>query len=217
MKKGLIIFAILFGVLFALWVFARLTKTLELYSVPSGANEPTFKPGDHFFASNLKKPDVYDFIVYKMKSPEMGKYTAFHRLCGVEGDLVEIKNGDLYRNGIFADGNFNLLHIYKLSQTDYTRFADILSKEVYMESDSVMVNIPSAIVKEHKIPCTRFLLPKNHVDTAIGNGWNQDHYGPIKIPKDSYFVLGDHRKGSADSRYYGFVPKNKWIATVLKN
>lgn len=46
------------------------------------------------------------------------------------------------------------------------------------------------------------------------NSWVK-HDGAYKVPKGEYFVLGDHRSVSNDSRYWGFVPANK-IAGVVK-
>jgi signal peptidase I len=46
---------------------------------------------------------------------------------------------------------------------------------------------------------------------------NQDYanFGPVNIPPDAYLVLGDNRPASADSRYWGFLPKKKLIGPAF--
>ncbi|EHS87298.1 Putative signal peptidase I [Limosilactobacillus gastricus PS3] len=48
---------------------------------------------------------------------------------------------------------------------------------------------------------------------SIKNGWLK-YNGATKVPKGYYFVLGDHRSVSNDSRYWGFVPKSKILGVV---
>ncbi|GEK29187.1 signal peptidase I [Furfurilactobacillus siliginis] len=48
---------------------------------------------------------------------------------------------------------------------------------------------------------------------SYDENWTRN-IGATKVPKDSYFVLGDNRAVSNDSRYYGFVPKKKVVGVV---
>jgi signal peptidase I len=38
-----------------------------------------------------------------------------------------------------------------------------------------------------------------------------DSFGPVIVPNDHYLMLGDNRRNSADSRYYGFVPRDEIV------
>jgi len=46
-------------------------------------------------------------------------------------------------------------------------------------------------------------------------GFPRDEYGPVKVPPDSLFVLGDNRDSSEDSRYWGYVPEKNIVGEVF--
>jgi signal peptidase I len=43
----------------------------------------------------------------------------------------------------------------------------------------------------------------------------QQAFGPVEVPEDSYFMMGDNRRASCDSRQWGAVPRDNLIGQVF--
>lgn len=64
-----------------------------------------------------------------------------------------------------------------------------------------------AIVEENYI---------NYEHPDLNDRYIADTFGPITVPEDSYFVLGDNRDNSEDSRYWGFVKREAIIGKAWR-
>lgn len=163
----------------AVMYFIISVSLVKAYHIESGSMEYTLLEGDkvlvnkflygvvipyvHWRLPGLRDPHPGDIIVFEYPFNTSVQYVK--RCIGVPGQIVEIKNKDVYING-------------RLFATPLTlRKSDMLLPPDYQE---------------------RGIFPE-------GNG-NRDNYSPITIPDNYFFVLGDNRDNSFDSRYWGFVP-----------
>lgn len=53
------------------------------------------------------------------------------------------------------------------------------------------------------------------VTNFYNKNWTKDNFGPLVIPNDNYFFLGDNRPASDDSRIFGVIPKDKIIGRAF--
>ncbi|TSJ37339.1 signal peptidase I [Mucilaginibacter corticis] len=219
MKKPAVLIVTLFACTVALWITLRATHILNFYSVPTTANEPTYMPGDWLIASKLKKVNNNDFVVFN--GPDKGVW--IFRCIGKENDIVEIRKAVVYLNGKPLNDSFawNEYYISKKQLLSIAGYINRNKNTVELINDSLAIgNFTTSELKQYHLN----LKPRLAADTvnpAIfadfrARGYNEDNLGPVKVPKDSYFLLGDSRHDAFDSRYFGFVKSDDIISTVIR-
>ncbi len=215
-------FAILLGCLLGLFIVGRLINLFQYYKSPTIANAPTLPENASMFGSKLVKPKRMDFVWFMGETP-YGRQLNIYRLCGIGGDVVEIKNGTLFVNGDNVDKNLNLSYSYILTGTELENIKHLLAiNDNFVQPigvDSFAIPLSAASVKQHQIKATRLIQPPSVTDSMIkmkfNENWNPDQFGPITVPRNTYFVLGDSRHHAFDSRYQGFIDKSDFSSTVF--
>ena len=173
-------------------VFIR-TFFYEPFNIPSGSMEPTLLIGDYLFVSKfsygysryslpwglplipgrvfLREPQRGDVVVFKLPRDPSVDY--IKRVIGLPGDRVQVKHGLLYINGTAV----------KRERTD---------------DCDLPVDEPRGAVFQHYWET----LPNGlrHCIIEIGDDMALDNTEVFTIEPGHYFMMGDNRDNSADSR-----------------
>lgn len=173
------------------WFLLR-TFLVEAFRIPSGSMENTLLIGDFLFVNKAlygaEVPLVHTRLP-AVREPQRNDILVFDsveeeglkvvkRLIGVPGDTLWMENGELWRNGQKVNEPY-VLH------TDPSRSED---------------QVQRMKMREWQLP---HLVKR---DPATYKPDLQD-WGPIVVPPDSFFMMGDNRDSSYDGRYWGFLPR----------
>jgi signal peptidase I len=206
-----------------LWVIARWTGIIQSYHASTSSNEPTISTGSIVLGSNLKAPAQGAFIFYRPNNSSTNEIYV-HRLCAVGGDRLVIKKGIVYVNGKSFDQHLNLKHSYRIATGTALALKEKgiigASDLSYRSGETTIVFMEDQLVTTRNLSAQRNITSKTELDGAIqniyGKNWNKDNFGPLVIPKDHYFVLGDNRDNALDSRYTGLIPRQQWVGTKFE-
>lgn len=159
------------------------------YKVPTSSMMPTLIPGDFILAYRLpfgvRKP--FSQEKYLVSAPERGDVVVFSfpeqpevtyvkRVVGLPGDRIQIQNNKL------------MINDQELTYEAQASFPEEISK--YSETGQIL--------KEKQEQSQRLVL--------FSQNSNPQNFGPIVVPPNEVFLLGDNRETSDDSRYWGTVP-----------
>lgn len=215
--------AVLIFVLISIFIVINLTGAFRLYTQATNSMEPNIKKGTHILISNLKSLNSGNVIAFNFEIPDFENEVYLFRLIGRSNDTILIKEGKVYLNGNLVD-DIMTAHDYKVTKSEY---AYLKSKNEIIsdydlkrtKGDSILVTLNDKIAKKNKLVRRRFVRPENYVDNIIeetyGYKWNKDFFGPLIISENNFFVLGDNRDNSYDSRYIGLVNKKEITGTVI--
>ena len=184
-----------------LFVFILRSFLAEPFRIPSGSMLPTLHAGDFILVNKyeygLRFP-VFNFAITEGTAPKRGDI--IKRVIGLPGDEIRYVDKQLYINGelqqITPDGTF-------------------FDKETYTDLDQFDENLDGV---KHKI-LENDKVPSMARPVQGHNGLNQCLYnmGDVvcKVPEGHYFMMGDNRDNSADSRFWGFVPREDIVGRAF--
>lgn len=181
---------------------------IQNFVIPSGSMEPTLLIGDHLFVARIalapaarwmplvyyRQPRRGDVIVFIKPVPDevngrLEYQYLVKRLIALPGDRVHLLDGIVYINGVAQPQ----LHAQRTTAENFSTFLD---------------DFP--------------VLPPPPIPGLTPQSWSvdfSDHVvnGDLVVPPGEYFMMGDNRHNSADSRYWGFVPRAAIVGRPLFN
>lgn len=181
----------------ALILFSVRSSLADWNDVPSGSMRPTILEGDRIIVNKLAydlKVPLTTWHIAEWSNPQRGDIVVFFsphdgkrlvkRVIGVPGDTIELRNNQLVLNG---------------TPVEYQPIAEELLRD-----------IPAA-EREGRVFARENLPGQTHAVGGYPAAPAPRTFAPVVVPPGEYFMLGDNRDDSFDSRFYGPVKREKIV------
>jgi signal peptidase I len=188
-----------------------LTFLAQNFVIPSGSMEKTLLVDDHLVVDRITLAPSSKWMPFvRYREPQHGDIVVFikpvadpdpvtgaptypilvKRLIGLPGDHIHLRDGIVIINGVVQ------------SQPH----AQSTTAEVHMDFVDEFPSRPPVSQPGNMIPEEWAVDFHNHIEN-----------GELVVPSGNYFMMGDNRRNSADSRFWGFVPRENIVGRPLVN
>ena len=190
-----------------IWFFATTLQGQNMV-IPSGSMEKTLLIGDHVLVDRItfapptkwmplvyyREPRRNDIVVFfkPVTDKNGGHMTLVKRLIGLPGDHIHLRNGIVIINGVAQD----------------QPLAEPTTAENHQDFLDEFPSVPPVPTRDPNLgtPEAWAVDFPNHIEN-----------GELVVPPGMYFMMGDNRHDSLDSRYWGFVPRENIVGRPLFN
>ena len=186
------------GVALAVWLVLK-SYLVEAFRIPSPSMENTLLVGDFLFVNKTAfggefsipftgwrfgkvpgygTPHRGEVVIFRSVEDSTPNLSVVKRIIGAPGDTLQMVSDTIYLNG-------------KAQEEPYA---------LHLGSDPNGDVFYRRQIREHQLPYYVGADPAQYKPTT-------HNWGPIVVPPDHYFMMGDNRDESYDSRFWGFLPR----------
>jgi signal peptidase I len=158
----------------------------QAYNIPSGSMKPTLLVGDFILVNKL---------VYRFSEPQRGDIVVFKYPIDPNIDFIKRivalpgEQVEVKNNQVFINGK--PLPLTEVGRGEENGVRKFIYEEV----------MPEGI--------------KHKVQFYEDFPFSRRDFGPVVVPPNHYFVMGDNRDNSEDSRYWGFLPRENIVGKAF--
>lgn len=201
-------------------IFIARATLIEPFSIPSRSMSPTLNPGDHVLVSKIGygnyrsngiqlfrtepsvKPERGDIMVFQ--NPQTPEVEWIKRVIALPGDTVAYYDKKLFLKRACEDGS------------DCAKFENLASVDTgkqFPNAAGGYLNVYSQSLD--KVEFNILIDPLMRDPVRLWFRQPDHDKGQWTVPQGHYFVMGDNRDNSSDSRYIGFIPQENVIGKVV--
>lgn len=171
-------------------------SVFQVSKVSGHSMDPTLQEGSYLVSNKYSKLERFDIVVAEELDENGQRYGVVKRVIGLPGDTIEYKNDVLYVNGKKMDEPY--LNEY------LTEFQNDRLKDEYSYSENA---------QESALDSPAFTTQKTDLATKEDN--EEPENFKVEIPMTGYFLIGDNRLVSRDSREVGAFPRENIVGKVV--